>query len=155
MIGVCRETDSLHNLISKSNKKLTKRDIQLVDRSNHIVKCTLWGAEAEGFSEEQTFPVIAIKGARVSDFGGRTLNIGYNSVMTINPDIPEAHQLRGWFDNFGKNVEATSISDARGGGGEYRIASTELLTTKQLKKKRTPEVKARWGFILYRFESVT
>lgn len=130
VIGICRDVDCLHSLISKSNKKLTKREIQLVDRSSHIVRCTLWGTEAEGFSEEETFPVVAIKGVRVSDFGGRSLNVGFNSVLSVNPDIPEAYQLRGWFDNFGKDVETTSISDARGGGG----GPTSFLTLSQVKE---------------------
>ena len=40
--------------------------------------------------------------------------------MSVDPDIPEAHQLRGWFDNVGRNQEAASISDQRGGGGGER-----------------------------------
>ncbi len=118
MIGVCRDVAPVSTIITKANKKVTKREIQLVDRSNHVVSSTLWGAEAEGFDDDGKFPIVAIKGAKVSDFGGRSLNVGFNSVITINPDIPEAHQLRGWFDNFGKSVETTSISDSRGGGCE-------------------------------------
>ncbi len=119
VIGVCRDASSLTTIVTKAGKQLSKRDIHLVDRSNHIVNSTMWGAEAEGFEDDGKFPVIAVKGARVSEFGGRSLNIGFNSVMAINPDIPEAHQLRGWFDNFGKNVETTSISESRGGGSEW------------------------------------
>ena len=36
--------------------------------------------------------------------------------MTINPDIPEAHALRGWFDTVGSTTEAHSISTAPSGG---------------------------------------
>lgn len=41
-------------------------------------------------------PVMAIKGARVSDFGGRSLSILSSSTVIVNPDIPEAYKLRGW-----------------------------------------------------------
>ncbi len=119
VIGVCRDASDLTTIVTKASKTVSKRDVHLVDRSNHVVNSTLWGAEAEGFEDDGKFPVIAIKGARVSDFGGRSLNVGFNSVLTINPDIPEAHQLRGWFDNFGKNVETTSISESRAGGSEW------------------------------------
>lgn len=95
---------------------MNKRDIQLVDRSGCVVSCTLWGAEAEEF-DGSGCPVIAIKGARVSDFGGRSLSTTMSGVMTVNPDIPEAHQLRGWFDSVGKNEDAQSISTQRMGGG--------------------------------------
>ena len=119
VIGVCKSTSNLSSIITKNtNRKVSKLEIQLVDRSHCVVSCTLWGAEAEGFDGSK-FPVLAIKGAKVSDFGGRSLNVSFNSVMNINPDIPEAHQLRGWYDNFGKNEDATSISDSRSGGCEY------------------------------------
>lgn len=41
-------------------------------------------------------PVMAIKGARVSDFGGRSLSVLSSSTVIVNPDIPEAYKLRGW-----------------------------------------------------------
>ena len=77
---------------------------------------SLGGAEAEGF-DGSNFPVVAVKGARVSDFGGWSLSTLMNSLLIVDPDIPEAHQLRGWFDNVGKNEQSTSLSDQRGGGG--------------------------------------
>ena len=41
-------------------------------------------------------PVMAIRGARVSDFGGRSLSVLSSSTVIVNPDIPEAYKLRGW-----------------------------------------------------------
>ena len=117
VIGICKTADELSSVITKtSNRKLSKRDLHLVDRSGCEVRCTLWGAEAEGF-DGNNFPVVAVKGARVSDFGGRSLSTLMSSLLILEPDIPEAHQLRGWFDNVGKNEQATSLSDQRGGGG--------------------------------------
>ena len=78
--------------------------------------CTLWGAEAEGF-DGSNHPVVAMKGVKVSDFGGRSLTTQFTTQMAIDPDISEAHQLRGWFDNVGKNEQIASISEQRMGGG--------------------------------------
>ena len=95
-----------------------------MDRSGKVVSLTIWGAEAEGF-DGSTCPVIALKGCKVSDFGGRSLSTQFSTLMNLDPDIPEAHQLRGWFDSVGKNEEVTSISDQRlGGGGEGRRMCT-------------------------------
>ena len=117
MIGICKTAADLSSIITKTtNKKLSKRELHLVDRSGREVTCTLWGAEAEGF-DGSNFPVVAVKGARVSDFGGRSLSTLMSSLLMVDPDIPEAHQLRGWFDNVGKNEQSTSLSDQRGGGG--------------------------------------
>lgn len=86
-----------------------------MDRSNHVVSCTLWGNEAEEF-DGSNFPVVAIKAAKVSDFGGRSLSTMMSSTLAVNPDIPEAHGLRGWFDSVGKSENAQSISGQRGSG---------------------------------------
>ena len=87
-----------------------------MDRSGKVVNLTLWSAEAEGFNGSSC-PVIAVKGCKVSDFGGRSLSTQFSSLLSIDPDIPEAHQLRGWFDSVGRSKEVSSISDQRTGGG--------------------------------------
>ena len=90
-----------------------------MDWSGKVVTLTLWGAEAEGF-DGSSCPVIALKGCKVSDFDERSLSTQFSSLMNIDPDIPEAHQLRGWFDSVGRNKEMSSISDQTSGGeGDY------------------------------------
>jgi replication factor A1 len=44
-----------------------------------------------------------VQGAKVAQYGGKNLSFTSLSVMQINPDIPEAHTLRGWFDQGGCN----------------------------------------------------
>lgn len=75
--------------------QLTKRELQLVDRSGVAIRMTLWGQQAEQYSEPDQ-AVIAFKGVRVNEFNGRSLSMLGSSMMTSNPDIPEAHVLRGW-----------------------------------------------------------
>lgn len=53
--------------------------------------------QAEQFDGSRQ-PVVAIKGARVSDFGGRSLSVLSSSTVVINPDSPEAFKLRGWYE---------------------------------------------------------
>ena len=57
--------------------------------------------------------VVAIKGSKVSDFGGRSLSVLMSSTVIVNPDRPEAFQLRGWFDSEGQRLEPVSISNTR------------------------------------------
>lgn len=56
----------------------------------------VWCIQAEKFDGSGE-PVIAIKGAKLSDFGGRSLSASFSSTLMINPDIPEAYKLRGWW----------------------------------------------------------
>jgi len=102
-----------------------------VDRSSRVVSCTLWGAEAEGF-DGSTNPVVALKGCKVSDFGGRSLSTMFSTDMAIDPDIPEAHQLRGWFDNVGKNEAVASISEQRMMGAGQPTAYLSIGQVKEL-----------------------
>jgi len=80
------------------------------------ISLTLWGKEAEDFDDDSN-PVIAVKGAKVSDFGGKSLGCTFTSTLNINPDITEAHILRGWYDNEGMAAQSYSLSAARGPGG--------------------------------------
>lgn len=117
VIGVCKHASEVASIITKTtNRKLSKREVSLVDRSGRIITLTLWGSEAEEFDGSR-FPVVAVKGAKVSDFGGRSLSTQFSSVLTLNPDIPEAHSLRGWYDSTGQHEEASSLSGQKGAGG--------------------------------------
>lgn len=84
------------------------------------VRLTLWGRGAENFSLDapgsSANPVIAFKGVRVGDFGGRSLSMMSGSSMMVEPDIPEAHALRGWYDDGGVAQSFTTYNSAGGGG---------------------------------------
>ena len=121
---------------------MSKRDIELVDMTGTVVSMTLWSTEvsvsvshvlyhhvlqAEEFDGSSN-PVLAVKGARLSDFGGCSMSVLNSSTVQINPDIPEAFRLRGWFDNDGKTAETKSISGQRM-GGECDITVVMVMTS--------------------------
>uniref|UniRef100_UPI00398F46B0 replication protein A 70 kDa DNA-binding subunit n=1 Tax=Pristiophorus japonicus TaxID=55135 RepID=UPI00398F46B0 len=115
VIGVCKSFEEVTKITVRSNnREVSKRNVYLLDMTGKIVSTTLWGEDAEKFDGSEQ-PVVAIKGARLSDFGGRSLSVLSSSTVMINPDIPEAFKLRAWFDTEGQVIEATSISDVKGG----------------------------------------
>ncbi|XP_075575644.1 replication protein A 70 kDa DNA-binding subunit isoform X5 [Pelecanus crispus] len=115
VIGICKSYEDVTKITVKANnREVSKRNVHLMDTSGKLVTATLWGNEAEQFDGSRQ-PVVAIKGARVSDFGGRSLSVLSSSTVVINPDSPEAFKLRGWFDSEGQLLECASISDVRGG----------------------------------------
>lgn len=116
VIGVCKTVNEVSRITARSNKEVSKRTLDLMDQSGKFVSVTLWGEDAEKF-ESSGQPILAIKGAKVSDFGGRSLNASFSSTLLINPDIPEAHKLRGWFDKEGHAMDGQSLTEARGSGG--------------------------------------
>ncbi|EQB78307.1 replication protein A DNA-binding subunit [Camelus ferus] len=116
IIGICKSFDDVTKITVKSNnREVSKRNIYLMDMSGKVVNATLWGEDADRFDGSRQ-PVMAIKGARVSDFGGRSLSVLSSSTVIMNPDIPEAYKLRGWFDSEGQALDGVSISDLKSGG---------------------------------------
>uniref|UniRef100_A0A8C5K1B2 Replication protein A subunit n=1 Tax=Jaculus jaculus TaxID=51337 RepID=A0A8C5K1B2_JACJA len=116
IIGICKSYEDATKITVKSNnREVAKRNIYLMDMSGKMVTATLWGEDADKFDGSRQ-PVMAIKGARVSDFGGRSLSVLSSSTIIMNPDIPEAYKLRGWFDSEGQALDGVSISDLKSGG---------------------------------------
>uniref|UniRef100_A0A8C5DXT3 Replication protein A subunit n=1 Tax=Gouania willdenowi TaxID=441366 RepID=A0A8C5DXT3_GOUWI len=94
VIGVCKSVEDVTRLTTKTNREVSKRTLNLMDMSGKVVTVTLWGEEAETFDGSGQ-PIVAIKAAKLSDFGGRSLSASFSSTLMINPDIPEAYKLRG------------------------------------------------------------
>ena len=89
--------------------QVTKRELVLVDRSRYSVQMTIWGRQALEFAADAAAePVIVAKGVKVSDFNGRSLSLYSSSMMQIDPDLDEAHALKGWYRNEGRNESFSS-----------------------------------------------
>ncbi|XP_031429075.1 replication protein A 70 kDa DNA-binding subunit isoform X2 [Clupea harengus] len=116
VIGVVKTVEDLARITTKNSREVSKRNIHLMDMSGRVISLTMWGAEAETFDGSGQ-PIMAIKGARLSDFGGRSLSTLFSSVVMMNPDLPEAYKLRGWYDKEGHAMDGQSMTELRGGGG--------------------------------------
>lgn len=130
VIGALNSVSEVSTIQSKAtNKEVTKREITLVDQSEYSVRATLWGKSAENFSKtENDRCVLALKGVKVGDFGGRSLSITGNTTVLIDPDLPEAFGLKGWYDENAGNVTWKQYSSAGGagaGGSNGPIANQE------------------------------
>ncbi|KAF2671052.1 replication factor A 1 [Microthyrium microscopicum] len=115
-IGVLTEVGNCDEIVSKSTQKpFSKRELTLVDNTVTQVRLTIWGEQAQKF-DVPLETVLAFKGVKVSDFGGRSLSLLSSGQMAVNPDIDDAHKLKGWYDAQGRdesyqnhnNLSATS-----------------------------------------------
>lgn len=150
VIGVVKEVNELGSVTSKATQKpvrahaltspddqFAKRDIHLVDQSGQQVRLTLWGKTAETFDDQNQEAVIAFKGVKVGDFGGRSLSMFSSATMSINPDIPEAHALRGWYDAEGRNSSFTAYTNSSvAGSGPISARPNETKTIGQAKEEQ-------------------
>lgn len=101
------------------------------------MRLTLWGKQAEEYNADENV-IIAFKGVKVGDFGGRSLSMFSSSTMSINPDIEETFQLRGWFDAIGNSKSFQSHQNSAGSGAGFsgsfeRAQIRDLMDVKQSK----------------------
>lgn len=126
VIGILDSYGETSEIVSKASQRpVQKRELTLVDQGNKSVRLTLWGKSAETFPNNAGVdekPVIAFKGVKVGDFGGRSLSMFSSSTMLINPDITESHVLRGWYDNDGAHVQFQPFTNAGVGAGAMGAA---------------------------------
>lgn len=127
LVGVIKDVGEVSQITSKSTgKPYDKREISLVDNSGFSVRMTLWGNTAQSF-EGDPDQVVAFKGVKVSDFGGRSCSLLSSGTMAINPDIDEAHRLKGWYDAQGNTADFTTHSSTMGttnAGGRKDVYKT-------------------------------
>ncbi|KAL5511367.1 STE23_2 [Sanghuangporus vaninii] len=134
VIGIVKDVSEVTEIIARSSSRATKkRELTLVDRTEYSVRMTLWGKQAESYNAEE-HAVLAFKGARVSDFGGRSLSMLNSTHMAVNPDITEAHILRGWFDSLNAAPAFKSHSGAAGiGSGSATFRRDQMLPLAQVR----------------------
>lgn len=129
IIGVLKEVGEINEITSKKDgKPFSKRDLTIVDDTGYSVRVTIWGKTAGNF-EAQEESVIAFKGTKVSDFNGKSLSLLSSGTMSVNPDIPDSHRLKGWYDSAGRNnnfathQNMSSLAGATGRKDEMKTIS--------------------------------
>ncbi|RKF65438.1 Replication factor A protein 1 [Erysiphe neolycopersici] len=116
IIGVLKDAAEATQITSKTTQKpFDKRELTIVDDTGYSVRVTIWGKTALAFDANPE-SILALKGCKVSDFGGRSLSLLSSGSLTIDPDIAEAHKLRGWYDSQGRQEEFSSHTSMAGAG---------------------------------------
>ncbi|KAK9716124.1 hypothetical protein RND81_06G212600 [Saponaria officinalis] len=116
-IGVVTSISPTATIMKKNGTETQKRSLQLRDMSGRSVEFTMWGnfCNADGqtlqnLCDSGNFPILAVKAGRVSEFNGKNLGTISSTQLFVEPDNPEARELKVWFDREGRNLPAVSIS---------------------------------------------
>ncbi|MCO5550688.1 hypothetical protein L7F22_004178 [Adiantum nelumboides] len=117
IVGVVVSINPTTTIMRKNGTEVQKRFLHLRDASGCSVEVTLWGAfcsneghQLQEMCDSGLFPVLAVKGGRISDFGGKSIGTVTSSQLLINPNLPQALQTKAWFEQGGKNTVAQPIS---------------------------------------------
>jgi replication factor A1 len=137
VIGVLKDIGETSQITSKTTSKpYDKRELTLVDNTGYSVRLTVWGKVAASW-DVQPESVVAFKGVKVSDFGGRSLSLLSSGSVSANPDMPEAHRLKGWYDEQGRAGSFATHSNIQGGmGGAGGSSRDPFKTIAQVKDEQ-------------------
>jgi len=136
VLGIIISTGELTNFTSKAGKELKRRNITLLDDSSASIEYTLWGDKAEGVAwSPNDNPIVAIKAAKVSDYNNRTISSTMSTQFTLNPELPEARKLKGWWEEKGRSMtQVNSLTRQSDFGGDGTNSfSSETKTFAQVK----------------------
>ncbi|XP_078121637.1 replication protein A 70 kDa DNA-binding subunit-like isoform X3 [Sander vitreus] len=150
VIGVCKSAEDVSRITTKTSREVSKRALNLIDTTGKVVTVTLWGEEAEKFDGSGE-PVVAIKGARLSDFGGISLSALFSSTVMVNPDIPEAFSLRAWYDQRGYALDSQSLTETRsvGSGAKTNWKTLSDVKNEQLGQAEKADYFSCMATVLY------
>jgi replication factor A1 len=91
VIAVLTEVQTVMQIQIKSTGEFRdKRSITLTDDTGVNIMATLWG-DISNNEKLQEGAIIAVKGAKVSEYGGKSLNIDSGSVFLIDPQEEERY----------------------------------------------------------------
>ncbi|KAF8117251.1 hypothetical protein N665_0012s0251 [Sinapis alba] len=128
VIGIVSSISPTGSIMRKNGTEAQKRALQLKDMSGRSVEVTMWGnfCNAEGqrlqsLCDSGVFPVLAVKAGRISEFNGKQVSTIGSSQLVVEPDLPEARELRAWYEREGRNAPCISISREFSGAGRQEV----------------------------------
>mmetsp|Transcript_4209 Transcript_4209/g.8036 ORF Transcript_4209/g.8036 Transcript_4209/m.8036 type:complete len:641 (-) Transcript_4209:189-2111(-) len=124
VIGIVKSVGEPGSILSKkTGKELSKCELIVADDSGAEISCTVWGERAMSAPNEfANHPIVALKKAKVSDFGGRTLSASGGNGIIVNPRIPDAERIKRWWYSGGSQaatVKKLSVAGGSGGAGRF------------------------------------
>ena len=120
VIAVLTEVQPVGQIQLKSTGEFRdKRSVTLTDDTGVNIMATLWGDICNN-DKLQEGAIIAVKGAKVSEYGGKSLNIDSGGLLLIDPQEEERfHQLAHWYSKStqnGQTLKTESLTQLGEGG---------------------------------------
>ena len=113
VIGVILEIRDAKDLVTRAGRQTKKREVQISDSSHCTINVTIWGDKAESFPTDAIHKILAVKGAEVSEWQGKSLNVGFSSTFEVEPTLcKEAEILRDWYAREGIDASTQSLTNS-------------------------------------------
>ena len=121
--GVITQASNAEEItVRRDNSTTLRRNLTIVDDSNTSITVTMWGNQANQFSEEQlvNHPIISCKNMKVGDFNGKNLGAS-GAYMELDADNSDSHNMRAWYNSNKDTLQATPISSGGASAGAYDL----------------------------------
>ena len=117
LIAVVTEVQAPGQIQVKATGEMRdKRTVSLTDDTGLCLQATFWG-ECGQMQGLEVGNILAIKSAKVSDYGGKSLNISNDCLIEVNPDDqPRYHEIYKWYNGAGKTAKVQQLTQVGEGG---------------------------------------
>ncbi len=104
MIGVITDSGTTSMIMTKAGDERKKRSVTIIDETGISISITFWGNLAD-LPDIEAGRIIACRGVRISDFGGKTLNGGEEHCQVfIDPNSQRRIDLVRWYTKDGETA---------------------------------------------------
>uniref|UniRef100_A0A7S4V9D6 Replication protein A subunit n=1 Tax=Alexandrium monilatum TaxID=311494 RepID=A0A7S4V9D6_9DINO len=131
LCGVVVKANPYISITAKDGTELAKREVVIADQSGCTILVILWGDRAK--TEDEKFAnntILGLKGVLIKEWNdGRHGTHLSEGELILNPDIPEAQQVRQWWMQGGCNQSLVALSTPTGvsdGGSGTVVGLAEL-----------------------------
>ena len=84
------------NVTIKSGETRKRRNLIICDETNTAIGLCIWGEKA--FTNFEGNPVLAIKGAKVSDYFKRSINAYDDARIYLNCNFERSKDMKLWYE---------------------------------------------------------
>jgi len=99
--GIVYQIGDKESINLKTGQQKVRKYVQLLDDTMHSISLTMWGDDLCDKNEHlKVGDVIAIKSARVSEFGGKSLNAASDHAQVfVDLENVDCQRIKKWYTN--------------------------------------------------------
>lgn len=129
VLAVVTELSEVSSIKTRLGETRQKRRATIVDESSTSCAMTLWGDRATDPLELGA--VVLVQGAKLSEFGGRCLDVSETGHLDVNPDDQRAFKLLQWHQEH-RHEPVKAMSGTKRAGGRRKFLSEVKYEDSQL-----------------------
>lgn len=96
VLGVVQKVGTVDSVTIKNGESRRRRNLVICDESNTSICLCVWGDKVT--LDFENHPVVAVKGAKVSDYFKRSINAYEDARIYLNSTFERSKDMKLWYD---------------------------------------------------------